>query len=54
MPNKFKTKFQIVIDKQPERWWNFGICLAHNTIETYVFINFYKWSISIGKLFINE
>ena len=46
-----KTKFQIAVAKQPEGWWNFGICLAHDTVETYIFINFYKWSISIGKLF---
>lgn len=49
-----KTKFQIAVAKQPEGWWNFGICLAHDTVETYIFINFFKWSISIGKLYYDD
>ncbi len=32
--------------------WSFGVCLTHDDSlnETYIYINFFKWSISIGKL----
>lgn len=45
-----KTKFQIVVDKQPKGIWSFGICISHFLDETYVFLNLFKISISIGKL----
>ena len=30
--------------------WSIGICLSHNSRETYLIINLFKFSISIGKL----
>ena len=30
--------------------WSFGSCLSHSFGETYLFINFLFWSISIGWL----
>lgn len=30
--------------------WSFGSCISHSFGETYLFINFAKWSISIGWL----
>lgn len=44
------TKFGIKVDTMHEQSWSFGICLSHEFNETYVFINFFKWSISIGWL----
>lgn len=31
--------------------WSFGVCLSHWGEETYIFINLFKWSISIGKIY---
>ena len=44
---RFKTK----VDKNPTGWWSFGVCLSHQDKETYVYINFFKWSISIGFMY---
>ena len=49
--NKVKPKFGIKIDKVWKGAWSFGICLSHGFGETYIFINLFKWSISIGLLF---
>lgn len=42
----------IHVTKHPPGDWSFGICLTHDDSlnETYIYINFFKWSISIGKL----
>lgn len=48
-----KTKFQIVVDKDPKGLWSFGICISHFYDETYIYLNLFKISISIGKLYIN-
>lgn len=45
-----KTEFGIKIDKMYKSWWSFGVCVSHTDTETYLFINFFKWSISIGWL----
>lgn len=45
-----KTKFGIKIDKMYKGWWSFGVCVSHADTETYLFINLFKWSISIGWL----
>ena len=50
MPTNCKTYFGIRIDKMWNQMWNFGICLSHNSRETYLFINLFKISISSGKL----
>ena len=47
---EIKAKFGIKVDTRWEGMWSFGICLSHWTEETYIFINFWKWSVSIGKL----
>lgn len=43
-------KFGIMIDKIGEDQWSFGINFSRDYKELYVCINFYKWSIVIGKL----
>lgn len=48
---KKTTKFRVKIDKTWEGCWSFGICLSHMNDETYIFINLFKWTISIGKLY---
>ena len=48
-----ETEFRIVIDKQPKRVWSFGICISHFYDETYIYLNLFKISISIGKLYID-
>ena len=48
--NELKVKWDIKIDKFYKNQWNFGICICHWEEETYLFINLFKWSISIGKL----
>lgn len=39
-----------MIDKIGEDQWSFGINFSRDDKELYVYINFYKWSIVIGKL----
>ena len=48
-----KTKFKIDIfkNKNHDGTWNLGICLIHYFEETYIRIDFFKWNISIGKLY---
>ena len=48
--NELKVKCGIHIDKLYKNQWSFGICISHQEEETYLFINLFKWSISIGKL----
>lgn len=40
----------IKVDEIWEGNWSIGACLSHGFDETYLFINFFKWSISIGKI----
>lgn len=55
MPEKAKAKFGIKIDKIWQGAWSFGVCLSHGFGETYLYINLFKWSISIGLLvLVNE
>lgn len=42
--------FGVKVDKHPECVWSFGSCISHSYGETYLFINFAVWSISIGWL----
>ena len=46
-----KTKFKVSIFKNCVGMWSFGICITHHFKETYIYINFFRWSISIGKLY---
>ena len=47
------TKFQVLVDKQPKGLWNFGMFVCHFDDETYILLNLFKISISIGKLYID-
>lgn len=51
--NELKVKWDIHIDKLYKNQWSFGFCISHQEEETYLFINLFKWSISIGKLLSN-
>ncbi len=48
-----KIKYGVEIDKMRKHQWSFGICISHDEAETYLFINFFKWSISIGRLLVD-
>ena len=43
-------KFGIKVNRHFEGAWSFGSCISHSFGETYLFINFAVWSISIGWL----
>lgn len=43
-------KFGAKINRHFEGAWSFGCCLSHAFGETYLFINFAIWTISIGWL----
>lgn len=45
------VKFSIKTDKQPKGFWSFGMGLSHMMEETYVYVNFFKWSVFIGFLY---
>lgn len=47
-----KIKWGFEIEKMPDGHWSFGICLSHFVEETYVYINLFKWTISIGKILV--
>lgn len=43
-----KAKFRIKVDDIGYNKWSFGICVSHWWEETYLYINLFKWTISIG------
>lgn len=45
-----KKKFQVKVTKVYKAW-SFAIGLSSSDDETYILINFYKWSIAIGRLY---
>ena len=45
-----KKKFQVKVTKVYKQW-SFAIGLSNSDDETYILINFYKWSIAIGRLY---
>ena len=47
--NETELKFGIDIQKLDRDMWSFGICLSHWLDETYIYANFYRWTITIGK-----
>lgn len=47
-----KLKYGIKVDKNDKGMWSLGICLSHWFEETYIYINLIKWSISIGKMYL--
>lgn len=46
--NKVKFKYKIVPMMKGQ--WSIGICLSHLDRETYLYINLFKWNLSIGFL----
>lgn len=51
MNDKHKYKFGIAVDEHGHDTWSFGCCISHDWFkQTYLFINFLWWSISIGWL----
>ena len=49
--NEEKLKFGIEITKNDRRVWCFGVGLSHYEDETYIYANFYRYSITIGKFY---
>lgn len=50
--NENGTCFGIKLDKMSKGWWSFGVCISHSPLgETYLFINLFKCSIAIGKIY---
>ena len=49
--NEEKLKFGIDITKNDRGIWSFGVCLSHYGDETYIFVNFHRYSITIGKFY---
>ena len=49
--NEEKLKFGIDITKNDRGIWSFGVCLSHYEDETYIYANFYRYSITIGKFY---
>ena len=50
-----KLKFGILVEEVWEGCWSFGVCLSHSFDgQTYLFINLFKWTISIGKVMVYE
>ena len=45
-----KLKFGVKVYRMMSGSWSFGSCISHSFGETYLFINFAIWSISIGWL----
>ena len=49
--NEEKLKFGFNIIKNDRGVWSFGVCLSHYRDETYIYANFYRYSITIGKFY---
>ena len=47
--NTRKTRFRIKVDTNYGRW-SVGACLSHWKPETYLYINLFRWTVSIGML----
>jgi len=47
---EYELRYGIKVDRHGRGMWSFGICLSHWYKETYLYINFLKWSISIGRM----
>lgn len=44
-------KWGIKLNTHMQGMWSVGISLSHWNEETYLYINFFKWSINIGKFY---
>ena len=49
--NEEKLKIGIDIIKNDRGAWSFDVCLAHYEDETYIYANFYRYSLTIGKFY---
>lgn len=47
------TKFQVTVDKKPKGQWSFGAGISHFLDETYIFLNLFKISVFVGKLYVD-
>lgn len=45
-----EASWGIRVEEMMEGSWSLGMCLSHWADETYVFINFFKWAVSVGKI----
>lgn len=54
MSDKSKVKFSIKVDKMGDYQFSIGACISHWQDETYLFLNLFKWSVSIGLLYDEE
>ena len=50
MNDKPDYHFGISVDRMFEGAWSFGSCISHSFGQTYLFISFAIWTISIGWL----
>ena len=51
---KDPVRFGVKIDRIWEDTWSLGICLTHWKNETYVYINLIRYSIAIGRMYMQE
>lgn len=49
MPD-YDTKWSVKCIKLLPGQWSFCLGLTHDCEETYIYINFFKWTIIIGKI----
>lgn len=54
MSDKTKVKFSIKVDKMWNDQFSIGACISHWMDETYLILNLFKWSVSIGFLYDEE
>lgn len=45
---KWGVEFQPV---QGKNMWSIGCCLSHWGAETYLYINLFKWTLTIGRFY---
>lgn len=50
--NNNVAEWGITVDDMMDGNWSFGVCLSRSKAfgELYLFINFFKWSVAIGKV----
>ena len=48
MGEKQKGKFGVTGYKLFKGQWSLGFAITHDEYETYLYINFIKWSVAIG------
>lgn len=50
----YKRKLYAGVDKSEDGMWTFGIGLYHLEDETGLYVQFYKWCITIGCVYVCE